>query len=112
MKDPTFSVWKVHVFLEATADSYSNQKVIIFLTFSILKMLIFNKQVQKLKMFSRDIYAYSISTVKAPNFDRVFMENIFLLHNFVRWAPLKKIDQACKIKVLVVLKSKFWFWNP
>ncbi len=50
-------------------------------------------------------------TIKAPNFDRVFMENIFLLYNFVRWAHLKKIDHACKIKVIVVSKSKFWFWN-
>jgi hypothetical protein len=26
----------------------------------------------------------SIPSKKTPNFDRVFMENIFLLHNFVR----------------------------
>jgi hypothetical protein len=48
-------------------------------------------------------------TVKAPNFDRVFMKNIFLLHFFVRWPPLKKIDRACKIKVFVVPKLKFLF---
>jgi hypothetical protein len=45
--------------------------------------------------------------VKAPNFDRVFMKNIFLLYNFVRSAPLKKIYQGCKIKVFAMSKSKF-----
>jgi hypothetical protein len=48
-------------------------------------------------------------TVKAPNFDRVFMKNIFLLHIIVKWPPLKKIDRACKIKVFVVPKLKFLF---
>ncbi len=50
-------------------------------------------------------------TVKAPNFDRVFMKNIFLLHIFVVWLPLNKIDRACKIKVFVVPKLKFLFWG-
>ena len=49
------------------------------------------------------------TTVKAPNFDRVFMKNIFLLHIFVRWPPLEKIDRACKIKVVVVAKLKFLY---
>ena len=47
------------------------------------------------------------TTIKAPNFDRVFMKNIVLLHNFARWALMKKIDQACKIKMFVVSKSKY-----
>jgi hypothetical protein len=46
------------------------------------------------------------STVKAPNFDRVSMKNIFLLHIFVRWSPLKKIDRTCKIKVCESPKLK------
>jgi hypothetical protein len=50
-------------------------------------------------------------TVKAPNFRQGFHEKYFLLYNFIRWAPLKKIDQACKIKVFVVSISKFLFWN-
>jgi hypothetical protein len=48
-------------------------------------------------------------TVKAPNFDRVFMKNIFLLHIFVMWPPLKKINE--RVKVFVVPKLKFLFWG-
>ncbi len=50
-------------------------------------------------------------TVKAPSFDRVFMKNIFLLHIFGMWPPLKKIHRACKIKVFVVPKFKFLSWG-
>ncbi len=50
-------------------------------------------------------------TVKAPNFDRVFMKKIFFLQIFVGWPPLKKIDRACKIKVFKVPKPKFLFWG-
>ncbi len=44
----------------------------------------------------------------SPNFDRVFMKNIILLHIFVRWPPLKNFDLVCKIKVFVVPKLKFY----
>ncbi len=57
------------------------------------------------RQWNNKIFRY---TVKAPNFDRVFMKNIFLFHIFVWWPPLKKIDRVCKIKVFVVLKLNFY----
>jgi hypothetical protein len=54
--------------------------------------LIVNSLLKKEKLTTDCLQCYTIRstvgryihTLKAPNFDRVFMENIFLLHNFVR----------------------------
>ncbi len=48
------------------------------------------------------------STVKAPNFDRVFTKNIFFLNIFYRWHTLEKLDRMYKIRDFVMSKSKFW----
>ena len=46
------------------------------------------------------VYLHNFSKIKSqkgktPNYDRVFMKNIFLLHIFVRWPPLKKKSTEC-----------------
>jgi hypothetical protein len=61
-------------------------------------------QMQEVKLLRR--YAQSESTVKAPNFDRVFTQNIFFLHIFYRWHPLEKFDRMYKIRDFVMSKMK------
>jgi hypothetical protein len=46
-------------------------------------------------------------TVKAPNFDRVFIKNNFFLNIFYRWHPLEKFDRMYKIRNFVMSKLKF-----
>jgi hypothetical protein len=57
------------------------------------------------KLFLSNEFSYS-TTVKAPNFDRVFMKNIFFIPYFL---PGEKIDRGCKIKAFVGSKSKYLF---
>ncbi len=71
-------------------------------------MVLFQPLIQKITENGNKLVIWR-NTVKAPNFDRVFMKNIFLLHIFVRWPPLKKIDRVCKIKVFVVPNLKNLF---
>jgi hypothetical protein len=49
------------------------------------------------------------NTVKAPNFDRVFMKNIFFLHIFAGWPPWKKSTERVKSRPLKVHKNENFF---
>jgi hypothetical protein len=53
-----------------------------------------------------------VYTVKAPNFDRVFTQNISFLRIFYRWHPLEKFDQMYKIRDFVMSKMKILIGGP